>query len=76
MAGFDAHAAVGLQGGEVGQQRRDLGGGVLVHAVQADDGVEDDEARPQAFDLGEQAGTVPRPARSRPPASGGDDSIC
>lgn len=43
------------------EQRRDLGGGVLVDAVQADEGVEDDEARPQAFDLGQP----PRRAWSR-----------
>jgi hypothetical protein len=49
----DGAAEAALQLAQVGEQRGDLGGGVLVDAVQPHEGVEDDEARPQAFDLGE-----------------------
>ena len=56
----DGAAEAALQLAQVGEQRRDLGGGVLVDAVQAHEGVEDDEPRPQAFDLLAQARAVGR----------------
>lgn len=43
---------------QVGEQRGDLGGGVLVDAMQAHEGALDDEPRPQSFALGGEAGTV------------------
>ncbi len=56
----DGAAERALQLAQIGEQRRDLGGGVLINAVQADEWVEDDESRPQVFDLGEQPCAVGR----------------
>jgi len=53
-----------LQPVQIGEQRRDLRSGVLVDAVQADEGVEDDESGPQVFDLDEQPCAVGRDAEA------------
>jgi hypothetical protein len=48
----DGAAEAALDLAEIGEQRGDLGGDVLVDAVEPHEGVEDDEPRPQGFDLG------------------------
>ena len=54
----DGDAVSALEFAQVGEQRRDLAGGVLVDAVQADEGVEDEQAGPQLRDGFLEAGAV------------------
>jgi hypothetical protein len=54
----DGAAEAALELAEVGEQRSDLGGGVLVDAVEPHEGIEDDEARAQAIDGLEEAPAV------------------
>ena len=46
----DGELVAALQLAQVGEQRRDLAGDVLVDAVQADEGIEDEEPGPQRGD--------------------------